>query len=159
MHSSSDLASSKIITTAKLLAKMTVMHLLYASAKRKAICLAKSNKTIRLKIGAGNKRGNDGWITLDRSLQCDLTWDLRAGLPFPDNSLQSIYSSHTLEHFAFPDLCILLKRCYAALKPGGFFSICVPNARLYIQAYLGGKTLSRRRKCIPPWAMQHRKHD
>jgi len=29
----------------------------------------------------------------------------------------------------------LLKECFRVLKPGGFFSVCVPNAGLYLNAY------------------------
>ena len=90
---------------------------------------------IFLEIGAGEKKGTDGWTTLDNSHKCDLVWDLRNGIPFPDNSIEKIYSSHLFEHLHYPEIEILLTECKRVLKTGGIFSICVPNARLFIDAY------------------------
>lgn len=139
-----------MIATGKRYAKLLCIKAKSIQARIEVISLLKGGAPIRLEIGAGRKRGIGGWITLDQNLGCDLTWDLRVGLPFPDNSLQSIYSSHVLEHLPFIDLCKLLKRCHAALKPGGDFSVCVPNARRYIEAYLGGKRLLEKERTYPP---------
>lgn len=88
-----------------------------------------------LEIGAGDKKGSNGWITLDMYAGCDLQWDLRNGIPFPDNSVSQIYSSHLFEHLTFKESAVLMKECLRVLKPGGQFLICVPNSRLYIEAY------------------------
>jgi predicted SAM-dependent methyltransferase len=64
----------------------------------------------------------------------------RRSLPFPDNSVSYIYSSHLFEHFTFPDpMTSILAECVRVLKPYGVFDICVPNARPYIEAYCSGK--------------------
>ena len=97
--------------------------------------LIKSRKSIKLEIGAGRRKGKDGWITLDMNDGCDLNWDLNYGIPFPDNSIDIIYSSHVLEHFYYEDIIQLLKDCIRALKVGGVFSVSVPNAKLFIDAY------------------------
>lgn len=94
-----------------------------------------------LEIGAGYKKGRKGWVTLDMNDSCDLYWDLRRGIPFPDNSLDKIYSSHFFEHLTYKQAQILLKDCIRALKDGGLFSICVPNARMYIEAYMNEEVL------------------
>ncbi|MFM7641450.1 MAG: class I SAM-dependent methyltransferase [Cyanobium sp.] len=60
-------------------------------------------------------------------------------MPFPDSTVTSIYASHVLEHIPVQGLTALLRECYRSLKPGGSISICVPNARLYIEAYLNGR--------------------
>ena len=91
---------------------------------------------IKLEIGAGEKKGINGWITLDMAKSCDLRWDLRNGIPFPDESVSIIYSSHLFEHLTFSETAILLAECKRVLMKNGRFSICVPNARLYIEAYL-----------------------
>jgi predicted SAM-dependent methyltransferase len=61
---------------------------------------------------------------------------MRKGLPFPDNSIAKIYSSHFFEHLSFKEIIKFLDECKRVLVPGGNFSICVPNAKVYIEAYL-----------------------
>lgn len=100
----------------------------------------KNNRYIWLEIGSGNP-GKNGWITLDISGNCDIFCDVRYGLPFPDGSVSRIYSSHFLEHLTFRDGLKFLVECRRVLRPLGTFSICVPNARLYIDAYLNGCSL------------------
>lgn len=47
------------------------------------------------------------------------------GLPFPDNSIESIISHHCLEHVR-DGFIFLMDECYRVLKPGGIFRIIVP---------------------------------
>lgn len=103
--------------------------------------LLKNNHPIFIEVGAGNKRGNNGWITLDMTENCDIYWDLRKGIPFPDGSIDKVYSSHFLEHLTFKEGQAFLKECLRVLVPGGNFSICVPNSRIYIEAYYLNNTL------------------
>jgi predicted SAM-dependent methyltransferase len=91
---------------------------------------------IKLEIGAGRRPGENGWITLDMNDCCDINWDLSYGIPFPDNSIDIIYSSHVFEHFYYNDIIKLLKECKRSLKPKGVFSISVPNAKMFIEAYI-----------------------
>jgi predicted SAM-dependent methyltransferase len=96
---------------------------------------------IFLELGAGEKKGEGKWVTIDINKHCDVFWDLRRGLPFPDERISKIYSSHLFEHLTYHDGQILLDECKRVLIPGGVFSICVPNARLFIEAYLNRSTL------------------
>jgi predicted SAM-dependent methyltransferase len=41
------------------------------------------------------------------------------------------------EHLSFDEGQKLMKESIRVLKKGGTFSICVPNARIYIEGYLG----------------------
>lgn len=102
---------------------------------RKVAALLSGKAPIWLEIGAGPERKLPGWTTADQCEGCDLVLDLSKPLPFPDNSVEKIYSSHVLEHFYFNDLLRLLAECRRVLKPSGSFSASVPNARLYIEAY------------------------
>jgi len=95
-----------------------------------------SGKPIDLDIGAGDV-SRPGWVTLDISDGCDLYWDLHRGIPFPTGSVRTVYSSHLLEHMDFESGQKLLGEVLRVLEPGGETSVCVPNARLYIDAYLG----------------------
>ncbi|RPJ79075.1 MAG: methyltransferase domain-containing protein [Alphaproteobacteria bacterium] len=98
--------------------------------------LLRSNKPIKLELGAGVSRSLDGWTTIDRSYACDISLDLSFPLPFPNNCVSIIYSSHLLEHFSYPEpMTNILAECYRILKPYGIFSIAVPNAGIYLKAY------------------------
>ena len=93
---------------------------------------------ICVELGAGG-RTRSGWIAIDRS-GADINLDLtKSKLPFPDNSVDCFYSSHVFEHFSYPEpMLSILQECRRCLKAGGTFSICVPNAAIYVDAYLKG---------------------
>lgn len=105
-------------------------------SKRKIIRLLNNKEKICLEVGAGYKKGGNGWVTMDVTGSCDIFWDLRKGIPFPNESVAKIYSSHFLEHLTFKEGQNFLDECLRVLIPGGIFSICVPNARIYLEAYL-----------------------
>lgn len=92
---------------------------------------------IFIELGSGGRR-LPGFTTIDRYGDCDIKIDIaNTKLPFPDDSVSLIYSSHVLEHFSFPEpMMFVLKECLRVLKPSGKFSISVPNARMFIEAYL-----------------------
>jgi SAM-dependent methyltransferase len=46
-----------------------------------------------------------------------------------DNSYQTVYSSHLLEHILFPTMAVA--RWYRAVKPSGHLIICVPHRDLF----------------------------
>jgi predicted SAM-dependent methyltransferase len=98
---------------------------------------------INLEIGAGDKKGENGWITLDVTKNCDINWNLQKGIPFPNESIHKIYSSHLFEHLSFKEGQKLLDECLRVLVPGGVFSICVPNAKIYMEAYVKGECLEK----------------
>lgn len=99
-----------------------------------------SNKDlIKLELGSGAKKGEHGFITVDIN-GANITWDLKNGIPLQDNSVDLIYSSHLLEHIPFKELILFLKECRRVLKNNGVFSVCVPNAGNYLNAYFKGDT-------------------
>jgi len=119
-------------------------RVLHARRTREAVAsLIRSRPEIKLEIGSGPVKGKQGWTTLDRSEQADLNWDLADALPFPDNSVAFIYSSHVLEHFFYPQLMRLVRECRRILKPQGVFSACVPDASIYIHGYLNHEQFDR----------------
>jgi len=105
----------------------------------------KQGGSINLEIGSGSKKGENGWVTVDMIPGCDIYWDLGKGLPFPNESIAKIYSSHVFEHFDFKDGQKLLAECQRVLISGGTFSICVPNAKIFIQAYIDGNSLDEKK--------------
>jgi predicted SAM-dependent methyltransferase len=65
----------------------------------------------------------------------DMWLDLRNGLPFPDKSVDGIFTCHVFEHFYMPELAPLVKDCYRVLKPGGVLRILVPSVEKALAAY------------------------
>jgi SAM-dependent methyltransferase len=94
---------------------------------------------IWLELGAGSKKGSGKWVTIDINGQCDIYYNLAHGIPFSDESVSRIYSSHVFEHLTPAEASLCLRECLRVLKKGGEFSIAVPNARLYVDAYLKGR--------------------
>ncbi len=92
--------------------------------------------TRQLEIGSGPVK-KSGWTTVDMCSGTDVYWDLRRALPFRNASFDRVYCSHVLEHFVYRDLRQLLRELNRVMAPGGEFLICVPNAALYVDAYLG----------------------
>lgn len=92
---------------------------------------------LSLELGAGSKPGCKPWVTVDMNGCCDIYHDLADGIPFPDRSVDRIYSSHFFEHLTREQANTCLDECLRVLKAGGEFSIAVPNARLFVDAYLG----------------------
>tara|TARA_B100001769_G_C22110128_1_gene600313 strand:+ start:41 stop:691 length:651 start_codon:yes stop_codon:yes gene_type:complete len=92
------------------------------------------NETIKLELGSGSKKGKNGFITVDR-FGADINYDLRKGIPLKDNTVDYIYTSHMLEHIPFNELISFIQECKRVLKKNGVFSVCVPNAGLYLEAY------------------------
>lgn len=88
----------------------------------------------KLEIGSGPVK-RPQWVTLDMCKGADIFWDLRLPLPFSDDRFSFIYSSHVIEHFQYRQLDRLLREMHRILRPGGIMSICVPDARIYIDLY------------------------
>jgi predicted SAM-dependent methyltransferase len=96
--------------------------------------LAKKD-VIKLELGSGAKKGTNGFTTVD-IYGADIHRDLRLGIPLKNNTVSAIYTSHMLEHIPYQQLIPFLKECLRVLKTGGSISVCVPNSRNYIQAYI-----------------------
>ncbi len=63
---------------------------------------------------------------------------LEFGIPFEDNTIDYLYSSHLLEHFFREDGEKLLRQVYRTLKPGGRIRICVPDLEYALKIYDNG---------------------
>jgi predicted SAM-dependent methyltransferase len=124
-----------------------------AKSKRSIARMLKQGGPIFLEVGSGAKHGTNGWVTVDMADGCDLYWDLRRGIPFPSATISKIYSSHFLEHLSYGEGQQFLTECRRVLAPGGLFQICVPNARLYMEAYLNRTSLDSKVWCTYKPAM------
>jgi SAM-dependent methyltransferase len=85
-------------------------------------------KGIRLNIGAGETY-IPGYINIDISRKADITLDLgKDKLPFDDDSVDLIFSYHTLEHV--PDYLFALSEIHRVLRHGGHFLVGLPYVTL-----------------------------
>ena len=83
---------------------------------------------IKLNIGAGHTY-IPGFINIDISERADLALDLnKESLPFENNSVDLVFSYHTLEHIE--KYLFALSEIYRVLKHGGVFLLGVPYVTL-----------------------------
>src|SRR5262245_50485145 len=96
---------------------------------------------LKLHLGCGSNL-KPGWLNIDLfNPDADLSLDLREPWPFPDSSVQLIYSEHFLEHLEFPTQTgHVLGESFRVLEPGGIFSVGVPDVVRHFAPYLEGDT-------------------
>lgn len=82
---------------------------------------------VNLEIGCGYKL-QKGFIGIDmRNCGQDIVWDVRKGIPLPDESVDMIFSSHVMEHFTDDESKELFLEMYRVLKKGGKTFHIVPH--------------------------------
>lgn len=89
-------------------------------------------------LGAGDT-GRAGWVNVDiqqyPGINC--VYDCRKHLPFPDRSVRGIFCEHFFEHIDYTEeIPTFVSECYRVLQPGGVLRIVVPDAALYLHAYM-----------------------
>ena len=89
------------------------------------------------------------WVTIDLEPSADIQLNITKDcLPFETNSVDFIYSSHTLEHI-WPDrLSFVLGEFYRVLKSDGVLRVCVPDMKKAISAYISRDTDFLSSSCI-----------
>jgi predicted SAM-dependent methyltransferase len=107
-----------------------------AHNRRIAAQLVASGRVLKLELGSAKRAGMEDWIAADLGGGGDIALDFTKTLPFPDASIECIYSSHVLEHFSYPQPMLgFLGECHRILRDGGSFSLAVPDARIFIAGY------------------------
>ena len=96
----------------------------------------RNGKGVHLNLGCGDKYC-DYFVNIDANplRKPDLWLDLRNGLPFADQSVDSIYTAHILEHFYPDELVKVLSECHRVLKTDAGMRIVVPSLESAIAAY------------------------
>ena len=121
-------------------------------------------KELKLNIGCGPTGQIDGFENLDNSPsvlisriplakiilfylglttkdQYEAKWsgvifcDVGKQLPYKDNAVDKIYSSHCLEHIPYAKALHLLKQCYRVLKNDGVMRLVVPDLLWHAERY------------------------
>jgi predicted SAM-dependent methyltransferase len=65
--------------------------------------------------------------------------NIRYGIPFDDNAIDCLYTSHLLEHFFLSDAEVFIKEAYRVLKKDGLMRICVPDLEHAVELYRTGR--------------------
>lgn len=101
-------------------------------------------KDLCLNIGCGPNVLR-GWVNLDiaRGEEIDVVWDLRRGLPFPNESCSAVFGEHVIEHLSKEDAEQLARDCHRVLQPGGVLRLSTPDAGLYLRSYAGDRQFLR----------------
>jgi predicted SAM-dependent methyltransferase len=88
----------------------------------------------QLHFGCGSDYKN-GFINLDMNKSADYYFDARNKLPFGDETIEYIYSSHFVEHLSNDELMRHFKESFRVLQIGGRYRICIPDFESSIKAY------------------------
>jgi len=124
---------------------------------------------MRLNLGSGPTAVPD-WINIDRSPNILLDrlpvakrllfragllneghmqpWDREVirhdirKLPYTVNSVEAIYSSHTLEHLYLREAERVIRECVRVLQPGGVLRLALPDVELFARQLLSGTSVA-----------------
>ena len=91
-----------------------------------------------MKLNIGARTRAEGWHTFDivPGPEVDFVGDCRELAQFAENSLDTIYASHVLEHVRYAtELAPTLKRWHFVLKPAGTLMISVPDLRALASSF------------------------
>lgn len=64
---------------------------------------------------------------------CVINHNINKGLPFEDNSISNIYSSHFIEHLNFSEAKFYFREAYRVLKPKGVMRTVCPDISIWIK--------------------------
>jgi len=85
---------------------------------------------IRLDLGCGSpdKQRPNHNVRLDyQDYGQEIVWDVRNGIPLPDDSCEYITASHFLEHFYEDDFIKIMNECWRVLKEDGELYVICPS--------------------------------
>jgi hypothetical protein len=89
----------------------------------------KATSVTRVNIGAGDSPLK-GYFNVDAREGPGIDWvgDIRAGLPFPDSSVEEIKCDHVLEDLRPEERIPALREIHRVLKPDGVLAFTVPHS-------------------------------
>lgn len=94
-----------------------------------------------IKLHLGGKEAHPDWkiVDIEERPEVDIIADAADLSQFLDNSVESIYASHILEHFHYGlnnELLKTLSEWFRVLQPGGKLMVSVPNLQVLCWLYL-----------------------
>lgn len=90
---------------------------------------------IWLNIGCG-KQHLSGFVNMDIEQPYDKKLDARKGLPYPDQTVDGVYSEHFFEHLTQAEGLGFLRETRRVLKPGGIVRVAMPDLDAFVQRYV-----------------------
>jgi predicted SAM-dependent methyltransferase len=97
----------------------------------------RGKKNLKLNVGCGANVAS-GWVNIDLDGPAGVfRWDCRRGMPFDDESVESIFAEHVFEHLDPAAGTSFLSECKRCLRSGGVVRIVVPDAGKYLRLYQG----------------------
>jgi SAM-dependent methyltransferase len=75
-------------------------------------------------------------IPWSKHIKTIIVHDVRKGLPFEDQSVDFIYTSHLIEHLKVTDAVKLLLECLRVLKSGALIRVVTPDLELFAKRYI-----------------------
>jgi len=102
--------------------------------------LPKTKGKIMLNLGCGSQKLK-GYLGIDKKDNGqDIIWDLTQGIPFPDDSVDEVYSSHFVEHMSDDESIELFEEILRVLKKGATTHHRCPHQTHPTAYYWGHKT-------------------
>ena len=95
---------------------------------------------LRLNLGCGERPREGGFVNIDTRPTCatDVVVHQLDDLGYGDDTVDEIYSRHTLEHLPLRNACKALREWNRVLKPGGVIHVVVPNILYHAEQLLKG---------------------
>jgi predicted SAM-dependent methyltransferase len=95
-----------------------------------------SEKSVRkVQVGSGDYR-LQGWLNTDIEPDIDTIYmDATERFPFPDASIDYIFSEQMIEHIPYSEGIVMLKECFRVLKHGGKVRTATPDLSRYIELF------------------------
>lgn len=94
---------------------------------------------MKLHLGCGWRNFGKNWIHIDGGDYDHLDYKDITKLPFDDNSVDVIYTSHVLEYFDREEVIDILNEWKRVLRPDGILRIAVPDFESMCNLYIDGK--------------------
>ena len=95
-------------------------------------------KSLKLDIGCGAQKRDEDYTGVDAHVDgADVKAEMWA-LPFGDATVDSIWSSHALEHVPMTQVPVTLKEWWRVMKPGRRVIVQVPNFDYVAKYWLTG---------------------
>lgn len=95
---------------------------------------------LRLNIGCGS-RTFSRWTNIDYDAECkpDVLLDVsKEKLPFKDETVDAIYSSHMIDHLTYRDGKAFLEECRRVMTPGAPLRITSCDMEAFVRSYFAG---------------------
>jgi ubiquinone/menaquinone biosynthesis C-methylase UbiE len=102
---------------------------------------------MKLNLGCGDDR-LEGFVNLDmRHERSDFLWRFETGLPYPNNSVEGITTSHAINALPLYLWTRVFLDCFRVLVPGGVFRLTdddneSPSSRYYLNPWHGSAAMT-----------------